>query len=187
MPSKFCRERSAKRNLSSRPGEYPKPCREFCGAGHYAMRSEMKVVPRDQFPALRTGERGGCAAQYRLAHFVSGKLAVATLICCASGWIAACSRRGDNPPDRVPSYVSWTPETIAAASPETPFAGCFWPSAATIVTVRKVSAPRRRLRILRAWTRWPSGSSWRIFELTSDYRERWVRSRIRYPRGMWRM
>ena len=45
------------------PGEYKMPCREFCGAGHYAMRSELKVVPRDQFPALRPGERGSCAAQ----------------------------------------------------------------------------------------------------------------------------
>jgi cytochrome c oxidase subunit II len=47
----------------SRPGEYQTPCREFCGAGHYAMRSELKVVPRDQFPALRPEERGNCAAE----------------------------------------------------------------------------------------------------------------------------
>jgi len=46
-----------------RPGEYPTPCREFCGAGHYAMRSELKAVPRDQFPHLRPEERGNCAAQ----------------------------------------------------------------------------------------------------------------------------
>lgn len=44
-------------------GEYKTVCREFCGPGHYAMRSELKVVPRDQFPALRPGERGNCAAQ----------------------------------------------------------------------------------------------------------------------------
>lgn len=44
-------------------GDYKMPCREFCGAGHYAMRSELKVVPRDQFPVLHTGERGSCAAQ----------------------------------------------------------------------------------------------------------------------------
>ncbi len=44
-------------------GEYKTACREFCGAGHYAMRSEVRVVPRDQFPALRDGERGNCAAQ----------------------------------------------------------------------------------------------------------------------------
>jgi cytochrome c oxidase subunit II len=46
-----------------RTGEYKTVCREFCGAGHYAMRSELKVVPRDQFPALRPEERGNCAAQ----------------------------------------------------------------------------------------------------------------------------
>jgi cytochrome c oxidase subunit 2 len=46
----------------SRPGEYKMPCREFCGAGHYAMRSELKVVPREQFPALQPEERGSCAA-----------------------------------------------------------------------------------------------------------------------------
>jgi cytochrome c oxidase subunit 2 len=47
----------------SRAGVYKTTCREFCGAGHYAMRSEMKVVPQDQFPALRPDERGNCAAQ----------------------------------------------------------------------------------------------------------------------------
>ena len=47
----------------SNAGEYKTVCREFCGAGHYAMRSRLKVVPRDQFPALRPGERGNCAAQ----------------------------------------------------------------------------------------------------------------------------
>lgn len=54
---------SAARLEFSQPGEYKTMCREFCGAGHYAMRSELKVVPRDQFPALRPGERGECAAQ----------------------------------------------------------------------------------------------------------------------------
>jgi cytochrome c oxidase subunit II len=44
------------------PAEYKMPCREFCGAGHYAMRSELKVVPREQFPALQPEERGNCAA-----------------------------------------------------------------------------------------------------------------------------
>jgi len=47
----------------SNAGQYKTVCREFCGAGHYAMRSELRVVPRDQFPALRPGERGNCAAQ----------------------------------------------------------------------------------------------------------------------------
>ena len=46
-----------------RAGDYKTVCREFCGAGHYAMRSELKVVVRDQFPALRPQERGNCAAQ----------------------------------------------------------------------------------------------------------------------------
>ncbi len=44
-------------------GYYKTVCREFCGAGHYAMRSVLKVVPREQFPALRPEERGTCAAQ----------------------------------------------------------------------------------------------------------------------------
>src|SRR6266852_9677545 len=47
----------------SRTGEYKTVCREFCGAGHYAMRSELRAVPREQFPALQPGERGNCAAQ----------------------------------------------------------------------------------------------------------------------------
>lgn len=46
-----------------RAGDYKTVCREFCGAGHYAMRSELKVVPRNQFPVLRPAERGTCAAQ----------------------------------------------------------------------------------------------------------------------------
>lgn len=46
-----------------RAGEYKTACREFCGAGHYAMRSELKVVPRANFPVLRPEERGNCAAQ----------------------------------------------------------------------------------------------------------------------------
>jgi cytochrome c oxidase subunit II len=44
----------------SNPGLYKTACREFCGAGHYAMRSEVKVVPREDFPALRPDERGNC-------------------------------------------------------------------------------------------------------------------------------
>ena len=47
----------------SNPGEFKTVCREFCGAGHYAMRSALKVVPRDRFPILRPGERGNCEAQ----------------------------------------------------------------------------------------------------------------------------
>ncbi|MGA7217818.1 MAG: hypothetical protein WBX38_05865 [Candidatus Sulfotelmatobacter sp.] len=44
-------------------GDYKTKCGEFCGAGHYAMRSELRVVPREQFPALSAGERGNCAAE----------------------------------------------------------------------------------------------------------------------------
>ncbi len=44
-------------------GEYKTECSEFCGAGHYAMRSEWNVVPRDQFAAHTTDARGNCAAQ----------------------------------------------------------------------------------------------------------------------------
>lgn len=41
-------------------GEYKTPCREFCGAGHFTMRSRLRVVPREQFPALRPEERRDC-------------------------------------------------------------------------------------------------------------------------------
>jgi cytochrome c oxidase subunit II len=44
-------------------GEIKTACREFCGAGHYAMRSEVKVVPRAQFPALHGSERARCEVQ----------------------------------------------------------------------------------------------------------------------------
>jgi cytochrome c oxidase subunit 2 len=44
-------------------GEYKMPCREFCGAGHYAMRSRLLVVSRDQFPNLQPDERGNCATR----------------------------------------------------------------------------------------------------------------------------
>jgi len=54
---------SATRLEFGHQGEYKTVCREFCGAGHYAMRSKLKVVPREQFPALRPDERGSCVAQ----------------------------------------------------------------------------------------------------------------------------
>lgn len=47
----------------SNAGIYKTACREFCGAGHYDMRSEFKVVPRNQFPALNADERGNCGAE----------------------------------------------------------------------------------------------------------------------------
>jgi cytochrome c oxidase subunit II len=43
-----------------KPGEFKIPCHEFCGAGHYAMRGQLNVVPQDQFAALRAGERRTC-------------------------------------------------------------------------------------------------------------------------------
>jgi cytochrome c oxidase subunit 2 len=46
-----------------RPGDYKLPCREFCGAGHYAMRGEMVVVPREQFRPLAPTERVNCVAR----------------------------------------------------------------------------------------------------------------------------
>jgi len=53
---------SETRRVFSAVGDFAMPCHEFCGPGHYAMRSELKVIPRDQFPALAPGERKDCAA-----------------------------------------------------------------------------------------------------------------------------
>jgi cytochrome c oxidase subunit II len=44
----------------TKPGEFKVPCHEFCGAGHYAMRGQLHVVPRDQFASLLPGERRNC-------------------------------------------------------------------------------------------------------------------------------
>ena len=44
----------------AKPGSFKIPCHEFCGAGHYAMRGQLKVVPRDQFASLPPGERRTC-------------------------------------------------------------------------------------------------------------------------------
>jgi cytochrome c oxidase subunit II len=43
-----------------KPGKFKIPCHEFCGAGHYAMRGQLEVVPRDQFSSLLPGERRTC-------------------------------------------------------------------------------------------------------------------------------
>ena len=43
------------------PGEHEMPCREFCGAGHYAMRARVVVVPKEEFAALKPGARSSCA------------------------------------------------------------------------------------------------------------------------------
>jgi cytochrome c oxidase subunit 2 len=41
-------------------GDFKIPCHEFCGAGHYAMRGRLEVVPRDQFASLLPSERRIC-------------------------------------------------------------------------------------------------------------------------------
>jgi cytochrome c oxidase subunit II len=43
-------------------GEYDLPCHEFCGAGHYAMRSKLVVIPREEFVRADAGEGVYCAA-----------------------------------------------------------------------------------------------------------------------------
>src|SRR5580692_13171723 len=44
-----------------RAGEYHMPCREFCGPGHYTMRSRLLAVPVEQFRRLSREARMGCA------------------------------------------------------------------------------------------------------------------------------
>jgi cytochrome c oxidase subunit 2 len=44
----------------AKAGEFKVPCHEFCGAGHYAMRSRLEVVRRDQFASLLPRERRTC-------------------------------------------------------------------------------------------------------------------------------
>ena len=44
----------------AKAGEFKIPCQEFCGAGHYAMRGHLDVVPRHQFASLLPGERRTC-------------------------------------------------------------------------------------------------------------------------------
>lgn len=43
------------------PGEHEMPCGEFCGAGHYAMRARLVVLPKAQFAQLEPADRGSCA------------------------------------------------------------------------------------------------------------------------------
>jgi len=44
-------------------GEFKIPCHEFCGPGHYAMRSRLEVVPENHFPPLEPDERRTCDAK----------------------------------------------------------------------------------------------------------------------------
>jgi len=45
----------------AKAGQYKTPCHEFCGAGHYDMRSRVLVVTRDRFVNPKPQERLGCA------------------------------------------------------------------------------------------------------------------------------
>jgi cytochrome c oxidase subunit 2 len=44
----------------AKPGTFKIPCHEFCGAGHYAMRGQLHVVPQEQFAHMLPGERRTC-------------------------------------------------------------------------------------------------------------------------------
>jgi cytochrome c oxidase subunit 2 len=44
----------------AKPGTFKIPCHEFCGAGHYAMRGQLNVVPQGQFASLLPSERRTC-------------------------------------------------------------------------------------------------------------------------------
>ena len=44
-----------------RAGEYQMPCHEFCGPGHYTMRSRLIAVPPEQFRNLSREARMNCA------------------------------------------------------------------------------------------------------------------------------
>jgi cytochrome c oxidase subunit II len=46
-----------------RAGEYPMHCLEFCGPGHYTMRSRLIAVPLEQFRLLSREARISCARQ----------------------------------------------------------------------------------------------------------------------------
>jgi cytochrome c oxidase subunit 2 len=45
------------------PGVYPAPCHEFCGVGHYNMRSRIVAVAQERFPKLTPEERLTCASR----------------------------------------------------------------------------------------------------------------------------
>jgi cytochrome c oxidase subunit 2 len=45
------------------PGEYAMPCHEFCGLGHQAMWSRVRVEPKEQFVNLSPVERTSCVQQ----------------------------------------------------------------------------------------------------------------------------
>jgi len=68
----------------------------------------------------RNNQPAACAGSLpRLA--AAATLAVTLLVALAAS--ALLLQAGDNSPDRIPSYVAWTPETIAAASTGDAFRG----------------------------------------------------------------
>jgi len=46
-----------------REGEHQMPCREFCGPGHYTMRSRLIAVSLEQFRKLSPEKRVNCASR----------------------------------------------------------------------------------------------------------------------------
>ena len=46
-----------------REGEHQMPCHEFCGPGHYTMRSRLIAVSQEQFRKLSPEERTSCASR----------------------------------------------------------------------------------------------------------------------------
>ena len=46
-----------------RAGEHQMPCHEFCGPGHYTMRSRLIAVSLEQFRKLSPEERVNCASR----------------------------------------------------------------------------------------------------------------------------
>jgi cytochrome c oxidase subunit 2 len=51
------------RTSFSKPGDYAMPCHEFCGLGHQAMWSQVRVLPKEQFAHLSPFERTSCVSQ----------------------------------------------------------------------------------------------------------------------------
>jgi cytochrome c oxidase subunit 2 len=49
----------------SQPGKYTASCQEFCGPGHYAMRGDFEVVPKDDFRQLQADKRANCGGSIR--------------------------------------------------------------------------------------------------------------------------
>jgi cytochrome c553 len=73
------------------------------------------------------GEKGGIVPLSKMACVSDGARWAAArnffLTLAAIAVTALFVRAGDKPPDRIPSYVEWTPETIAEASSGDPFRG----------------------------------------------------------------